>query len=180
MNQNKFILSIALLFALSGCSTSSTNPYEADNTEALKTKRISTFTEQSEPTISIKPLNREQQEIKEIETLRTSIRTIPPAAGSPAIVAMLPIQKIQAVWTLKAGGTIGQELLAWGEKAGWKVIWNMPKDWAIPASTVFTGDFPAAASEVIKTLASNGALVRAQFFEGNKTMVVTGPGVAAQ
>lgn len=78
-------------------------------------------------------------------------------------------------WTLTAGNTVGQELQAWGEKAGWKVIWNMPKDWSVPASTNFTGGFQAAASEVIKTLATNGALVRARFFEGNNTMIVTGP-----
>jgi hypothetical protein len=84
------------------------------------------------------------------------------------------------VWTLAAGRTVGQELKAWGEKADWKVIWSMPKDWSVPASTSFSGDFQTAAGDVIKTLAANGALVHAQFYEGNKTMVVTGPGVAAQ
>lgn len=92
---------------------------------------------------------------------------------------IVPIKPLP-VWTLTAGRTVGQELQAWGAKAGWKVIWSMPKDWSIPASTSFTGDFPVAAAEVIKTLATNGALVRAQLYEGNKTMVVTGPGVAAQ
>lgn len=82
------------------------------------------------------------------------------------------------IWTLTAGHTIGKELQTWGEQAGWKIIWNMPKDWAIPASTQFSGEFPTAAAEVIKTLSSNGALIHAQFFEGNKTMVVTGPGVS--
>ncbi len=86
----------------------------------------------------------------------------------------------QSPWTLNAGQTVGHELQAWGVKAGWKVIWNMQKDWAVPASTSFSGDFSSAAAEVIKTLAANGALVRAQFYDGNKTMVVTGPGVAAQ
>lgn len=82
------------------------------------------------------------------------------------------------IWALTAGQTVGHELQAWGEKAGWKVIWNMQKDWSVPASTKFEGEFPVVAAEVIKTLASNGALIRAQFFEGNKTMVVTGPGVS--
>jgi hypothetical protein len=84
------------------------------------------------------------------------------------------------VWSLLPGRTVGQELRSWGEQAGWKVVWNMSKDWSVPASTSFPGDFKAAATGVIQTLAANGALVRAQFFDGNKTMVVTGPGVAAQ
>jgi hypothetical protein len=84
------------------------------------------------------------------------------------------------VWTLAAGHTIGQELKVWGEKANWKVIWNLPKDWLVPTSTSFSGDFQTAAGDVIKTLAANGALVHAQFYEGNKTMLISGPGVAAQ
>jgi len=86
----------------------------------------------------------------------------------------------RSTWTMRTGHTVGQELQAWGVRAGWKIIWNMPKDWAVPAQSTFYGDFQKVASDVIITLASNGALVRAQFFEGNKTVVVTGPGVAAQ
>lgn len=92
-------------------------------------------------------------------------------------ISIVPIKPIP-IWTLTAGATVGHELQSWGEKAGWKVIWNMQKDWSVPASTKFEGEFPVVAAEVIKTLASNGALIRAQFFEGNKTMVVTGPGVS--
>ena len=99
-------------------------------------------------------------------------------AATPAAV-IEPVQPAPT-WILTAGNTVGQELQAWAKKAGWKVVWNMSKDWSVPASTSFPGDFKAAASGVIQTLAANGALVRAQFFDGNKTMVVTGPGVAAQ
>lgn len=95
-------------------------------------------------------------------------------------VAAVPVPEVLPIWTLTAGLMIGHELQKWGQKAGWKVIWSMSKDWVVPAPTSFTGDFRAAASEVIKTLAVNGALVRAQFFDGNKTLVVTGPGVTAQ
>lgn len=83
-------------------------------------------------------------------------------------------------WTLKEGHTIGREIQTWAKSAGWKVVWNLGKDWSVPASTTFTGDFKSAATEVIKTLSANGVLIRAQFYDGNKTMVVTGPGVAEQ
>lgn len=101
-------------------------------------------------------------------------------ATTPKATAEPPPPKTQSTWTLTAGHTIGKELQAWGEKAGWKIIWNMPKDWTIPSVALFYGDFQTAASDVIKTLAGNGALVRAQFFEGNKTVVISGPGAAAQ
>lgn len=99
-------------------------------------------------------------------------------AATPAAV-IEPVQPAPT-WILTAGNTVGHELQAWAKKAGWKVVWNMSKDWSVPASTAFPGDFKAAASGVIQTLAANGALVRAQFFDGNKTMVVTGPGVTPQ
>lgn len=125
----------------------------------------SLYIKKKEPAIAISLLTPQQQEARQKELLAHSIkRVVPPPE----------------VWTLPAGHAIGQALQTWGEKAGWKVMWSMTKDWSIPASTTFTGDFQTAASDVIKTLAANGALIRAAFYEGNKTMVVTGPGVAAQ
>jgi hypothetical protein len=87
---------------------------------------------------------------------------------------------VTKAWKLTEGKTIGKEIGAWATDAGWKLVWNLNKDWQVPASTTFTGDFKSAASEVIKTLAANGVLIRAQFFDGNKTVVVSGPGVAEQ
>lgn len=96
------------------------------------------------------------------------------------IESKLPIQKSPSIWVLHSGKTIGHDLSTWGEKAGWKVIWTMSKDWVTPSTTQFHGDFQEAATEVITTLAANGAFVHAQFYVGNKTMVVTGAGVAPQ
>lgn len=103
-----------------------------------------------------------------------------PAGVVAQPVAVITPVKPAMVWTLETGRFVGQELKAWGEKANWKVIWSMTKDWTVPASTSFSGEFSEAAADVIKTLAANGAMVHAQFYEGNKTMVVTGPGVPAQ
>lgn len=104
------------------------------------------------------------------------------AATSVALidVAKTPPTKIEQTWSLTGGHTVLQDLKAWADKAGWKVIWNMSKDWTVPANTSYTGDFSTAAGQVIQTLAANGALIRVQFYEGNKTMVVSGHGVAAQ
>ncbi len=80
----------------------------------------------------------------------------------------------QAEWILTAGDTIKKDLSLWAEKAGWNVVWNVPKDWVVPTNSVFSGEFQNAAEQVIKTLAGNGALVHAQLYLANKTMVVTG------
>ena len=94
--------------------------------------------------------------------------------AQPAIIKPLPR------WTLTAGHAIGQELKSWGVQSGWNVIWNLPRDLIVPSTTEFIGEFQTVAAEVIKTLAANGALINAKFYEGNKTMVVNGPGVVPQ
>lgn len=105
---------------------------------------------------------------KEQETAdRSSSPPAPPPSPAPA-------------WTLKAGETVGHGLQLWGDRAGWKVVWNLTKDWSVPAQSTFHGDFRSVATEVLQTLASNGALIRGQFYEGNNTLVVTGPGDSAQ
>jgi hypothetical protein len=86
-----------------------------------------------------------------------------------------PAQPLPA-WTLEANHTIGQELQRWADKAGWKIFWNMQQDWAVPATTTFNGSFEDVAGDVIKTLAENGAIIRATIYRGNKTMVVAAPG----
>ncbi|RWA45649.1 hypothetical protein AU476_01035 [Cupriavidus sp. UYMSc13B] len=102
---------------------------------------------------------------------------VPVAATTNPNAAALPIQQI---WMLVAGDTIGQNLRAWAEKVDWKVMWTLPKDWVVPGTASFTGNFADAAQSVIETLAANGALVRAQIYEDNKTIVISGPGVAQQ
>lgn len=79
-------------------------------------------------------------------------------------------------WTLQAGKTVGEGLKAWAATANWTVIWTMQKDWIVPADTTFSGEFPDAAEAAIKTLAANGALIRAAINDGNRTLVVFGPG----
>ena len=92
----------------------------------------------------------------------------------------VPVIPKAASWTLTEGHTVGKEIQGWANVAGWKVVWNLAKDWSVPTTTTFKGDFKTSAGEVIKTLANNGVLIRAQFYDGNKTMVVSGPGVAEQ
>ncbi|WP_304350907.1 TcpQ domain-containing protein [Comamonas testosteroni] len=102
---------------------------------------------------------------------------VPVAATVNPLASPLPIEQI---WTLKAGVTIGQNLNTWSANTNWKVIWSLPKDWVVPNETSFTGDFADAAEKVIKTLSDNGVLVHIGIFEGNKTVVISGPGITQQ
>lgn len=107
------------------------------------------------------------------------VRTVPRAtpAASPAIVpaAAAPSSETGR-WRLSAGHLVRQDLTSWGKKSGWQVLWHLPHDWTVPADTDFDGDFKAAASAVIRTLAENGLVIRGQFYDGNRTLVVSGAG----
>lgn len=97
----------------------------------------------------------------------------PSAAAAPATgVEVKPVDVER--WRLNAGHLVRQELLDWGAKSGWHVLWHLSRDWTIPADTEFGGDFKEAASAVIRTLAENGLVIRGQFYDGNRTLVVTG------
>jgi hypothetical protein len=84
------------------------------------------------------------------------------------------------IWTIRQGYPIGKELTGWAKTAGWNLVWQMPRDVVAPATSTFTGDFPTAATEVVRTLAENGALIHARIFDGNHTVVVQGPGVSPE
>jgi hypothetical protein len=103
-------------------------------------------------------------------------------AVSPAVpvVPAAPAVPTQEIWIIRQGYPIGQELKGWAKRAGWNVVWGLQRDVIAPTTTTFTGDFASAASEVVRTLAENGALIHAQIFDGNHTLVVQGPGVAQQ
>lgn len=102
------------------------------------------------------------------------------AGATSAATADAGALPIQPMWTLHAGDTIGRDLRAWADKAGWCVEWQLPKDWVVPNNHSFAGSFPDAVENVVKTLADNGALIRARIYEGNKTVVISGPGVTQQ
>lgn len=100
-------------------------------------------------------------------------------AGNKTGSTATPAAPAQAC-VLTAGQLVGDELQKCGLQTGWKLIWNLKRDFTVPQTTTYPGDFPTAAGDAVKTLASNGALIRASIYEGNKTVVVTGPGVAPQ
>lgn len=114
-----------------------------------------------------------------LEKIKTAPRNVPPQEVAPA-TASAPAAGVEVKpidvehWRLNAGRLVRQELTEWGSKSGWHVLWHLQRDWTIPADTEFSGDFKEAASAVIRTLAENGLVIRGQFYDGNRTLVVSG------
>lgn len=118
---------------------------------------------------------------KELVAKITNSKAMQDASQNSAASAESPVLKsVEApvqVWKLKQGETIRAELAKWASESGWAMVWQLDKDWVIPADSIFTGSFDSASANVIETLASNGVLIHANFYTANKTLVVDGPGV---
>lgn len=95
----------------------------------------------------------------------------PPAAPPPA-----PPPVPQPTWTLAASEPIRAQVEAWGSRAGWTVQWTGARNWLVPVTTTFRGPFKDALSQVVRAAASQGADIRARFYDANTTVTITSPG----
>jgi hypothetical protein len=86
------------------------------------------------------------------------------------------IAPVKSPWVLTANQSISEGLHAWGQIAGWKVIWNIAQDWSVPQTTAFKGDFLSATQQVVSNLSANGADIHAAAYSGNQTIVISGAG----
>ena len=129
-------------------------------------------------TLRIAPVTESDPKAVAAQQTAAPQRPVVPAAA-PAAVRRIPVFKPIPLWTLKANQAISVGLDAWAHASGWKVVWNVPQDWLVPNTMQFQGDFRAAATQVIQALAANGADIRADVYNANKTLVVHAVGQGA-
>lgn len=162
-----------------GCAASVAEPDPFDIEPMVLNKKMAM---RSQPVVVATPLDQGSKE------LVPNNRNIPSASANqvealqiePIEPTSFEITPLPKTWKLHVGKLVGMELQEWAKKDGWTVVWQVPKDWNVAAETTFEGDFKTASSAVINSLANSGAIIRAQFHDLNKTLVVTGPGVAAK
>lgn len=103
-----------------------------------------------------------------------SVPSLPVPPNAVVAAPLPPVPPPLPTWSLPAGQLVGRQISAWGQSAGWHVIWNVGQDWPVPRASNFQGTFSGAASQVIEDLAAQGAPIHATFYRGNHTLVVTG------
>lgn len=99
-------------------------------------------------------------------------------AASGAVVSSPAIEVPK--WTLRQGHVVSRELQEIGGHFGWHIDWLYPREIVVPADTSYSGDFTQVATAAINTLKSNGLLINATFYNGNKFLVVRGAGTTPQ
>ncbi|MFT8802711.1 MAG: TcpQ domain-containing protein [Gluconobacter cerinus] len=112
-------------------------------------------------------------------TPRAVITAAPP---SPPVHLQPPAE----VWTLIEGQPIRDQMIAWGDRAGWRVIWPEGMNWMVPVTTGFTGPFrhddghggdDGVMSQVIHALSAQGKTISLQLFTVNHVALVTNTGI---
>ncbi|MFT8828164.1 TcpQ domain-containing protein [Acetobacter syzygii] len=83
-------------------------------------------------------------------------------------------------WTLIEGQPIRDQMIAWADRAGWKIDWPHDLNWTVPAMTTFSGDYTSVMSDIIRTLADEGKSIRGDFHRPNHFLVISSPGGAGR
>lgn len=76
-------------------------------------------------------------------------------------------------WVAAEGSTLRTLLLEWGDKVGWRVVWNMDRDYTLEASAVFRGRFVDVAAALLRSFARATPAPKGVFYKGNKVLVVS-------
>ncbi|MFT9089628.1 MAG: toxin co-regulated pilus biosynthesis Q family protein [Gluconacetobacter sp.] len=135
------------------------------------------------PAVATHPLPSQPRGPFPITPPATAEVTTPTPAAAPLprpIITQAPLP----VWVLLKGEPVRDQMLAWGDKAGWTVIWpaNREMNWIVPVTTSFTGRFDDKESgplaQVIRTLVAEDKPLKLDLYYPNRTAVVSNTGVA--
>ncbi len=97
-----------------------------------------------------------------------------PPQGSPTqgqALAALPLAPLPT-FQLEKGKRVDEQLLTYGRKAGWTLVWQAP-DYVLDQSMILQGDFEASVVAFLQGANEAGIRLRATFYRGNKTVRVT-------
>lgn len=75
-------------------------------------------------------------------------------------------------WTVEKGMMLSEVLIAWGEQAGFDVIWRSPHDFVIRADVTIRGTFPEAAGQVLESFSTANPPIAGELYLANRVLVV--------
>lgn len=76
-------------------------------------------------------------------------------------------------------GLVSQTLLRWGVQAGWRVVWDTPKDFQVAADDSFSGSFEDAVYRLVQSLSTTDAPVQATFHPNHVVRITRFDGQSA-
>ena len=76
-------------------------------------------------------------------------------------------------WVAKAGATLKESVSAWGEKAGWQIVWRAEFDYPILAQLTFDGAFIDAVTGIFRSYEKAERPLLADVHEAQKLIVIS-------
>jgi hypothetical protein len=83
-----------------------------------------------------------------------------------------PTTPVAPTWQVNAGDDLNFILTEWAAREGWRVQWESEYVYTLQSPARFSGDFVTAATELLRGMQDARPVVTAQFWEGNKMLVV--------
>ena len=76
-------------------------------------------------------------------------------------------------WVASEGSTLRGLLTQWAEESGWRLIWNMDRDYTLSAGAVFRGRFVDVSAALLRSFARAVPAPKGVFYKGNKVLVIS-------
>ncbi|MBV8046450.1 MAG: toxin co-regulated pilus biosynthesis Q family protein [Paludibacterium sp.] len=99
-----------------------------------------------------------------------------PATASAPVSAMAsptaPSPRPMETWRVSNGAALRDTLYDWGQRAGWTLVWDSEYRYTLDADAVFSGDFPAAVTQLFNTLGELNPPLYPAIYQGNRVLVV--------
>jgi hypothetical protein len=75
-------------------------------------------------------------------------------------------------WVAQEGDTLRSLLQDWGDRAGWRVVWNTDREFVLEAGAVFRGEFMDVSSALVRAFARATPAPQGTFYKGNRVLVI--------
>ena len=95
----------------------------------------------------------------------------PPGPGKGASVGVA--SGTAGDWVAQEGDSLRSLLQDWGDRAGWRVVWNTDREYLLEAGAVFRGDFMDVSSALVRAFARANPAPQGIFYKGNRVLVIS-------
>lgn len=102
-----------------------------------------------------------------------------PLLSAPSVPSVEPAAPAQpaAIWEIApADKTLNTALARWATSAGWQLLWELPVDYTIEASTSVSGTFEEAVDAIARSVEAADTPMQAIFYKGNKVLRIIAKG----
>ena len=76
-------------------------------------------------------------------------------------------------WVASEGATLRGLLTQWADESGWRLIWNMDRDYTLSAGATFRGRFTDVSAALLRSFARAVPAPKGVFYKGNKVLVIS-------